>query len=265
MRLLIRLRSLENSKYEMQYHYHLQGFIYNMLKDSKYSYLHDEEGYKFFCFSNIFPAYDLKQGDSRTLIISSPNEDFIEYLSVSLGHSYKEPVSIAIGSMKFEIYGIEKFHPQIPMKSSFTLITGTPIIIRIRKEKYEEFGDKLNTQYDEVYWRSDHPFILFIKQIESNLSKKYYEYAHLRGLNTKNEINHLPDSGTPFIQKFRFKKQISTRVYMKGGYHTVIGTLWEFVFNPSITHKQLIQFGLDSGLGERNSLGFGFMNMLIAR
>lgn len=260
MRLLIRLRSLENSKYEMQYHYHLQGFIYNLLKDSKYSYLHDKEGYKFFCFSNIFPAYDLKRGDSRTLIISSPSEDFIEYLSASLDHSYKKPVSITIGSMKFEIYGIEKFHSQIPMKSSFTLITGTPIIIRIRKEKYEDFGGKLDTQYDEVYWRSDHPFDLFIQQIESNISKKYYEYTHLRGYDTKNEIYNLSDSKTPFIQRFKFKKQISTRVYMKGHNHVVIGTLWEFMFNLH-SNKQLIQFALDSGLGERNSLGFGFMNI----
>lgn len=173
----------------MQYHYHLQGFIYNLLKSSKYSDLHDKEGYKFFCFSNIFPAYDLRQGDTRTLIISSPSEDFIEYIGSSLHHLFKKPVSIAIGSMKFEIHGIEKFNLQIPAKSSFTFITGTPIIIRIRKEKYEELGSKLETQYDEVYWRSDHPITLFIQQIESNLLKKYYEYALLTGYNTKNEIN----------------------------------------------------------------------------
>lgn len=46
MRLLIRLRCIEDSKYEMQYHYHLQGFIYNLLKGSKYDYVHDKDGYK---------------------------------------------------------------------------------------------------------------------------------------------------------------------------------------------------------------------------
>ena len=59
MRLLIRLLCSENSKYHD---------------------LHDKEGYKLFCFSNIFPAYDLKQGDLHTLIISSP-DSFVKYLS----------------------------------------------------------------------------------------------------------------------------------------------------------------------------------------
>ena len=61
MRLLIKLKCTENSTYEMQYHYHLQGFIYSLLKGSKYHSSHDKEGYKFFCFSNIFPARNLKE------------------------------------------------------------------------------------------------------------------------------------------------------------------------------------------------------------
>jgi CRISPR-associated endoribonuclease Cas6 len=40
----------------------------------------------------------------------------------------------------------------------------------------------------------------------------------------------------------------------------IIGTLWEFVFNPNLD-KKLINFILDVGLGERNSLGFGFVNL----
>jgi CRISPR-associated endoribonuclease Cas6 len=66
------------------------------------------------------------------------------------------------------------------------------------------------------------------------------------------------------FRRLSSKKQISTRVYVKGSYHTVIGTLWEFAFNQptSKTGKQLIQFALDSGIGELNSLGFGFMNLI---
>ena len=257
MRLLIRLCSLENSKYEMQYHYHIQGFIYSLLKDSKYSYLHDKQRYKFFGFSNIFPAYDLKRGDLRTLIISSPNDDFIEYISSVLDHLYKKPVTIAMGSMKFEIYDIEKFQPQLPMKSYFSLITGTRIIIRIRKEKYEEFGSKLDTPYDEVYWRSDHPIALFIEQLTVGLSKRHNEF---RGQAfCQKEI--LLNKPLTFLQKFILKKQVSTRIEMKGSSHIVIGTLWEFEFEKSTFDQKLVQFALDCGLGERTSMGFGFMNI----
>ena len=48
---------------------------------------------------------------------------------------------------------------------------------------------------------------------------------------------------------------------MKGFNQVVIGTVWEFAFNPDF-NPDLIQFALDAGLGERNSMGFGFMNLL---
>ncbi|PWU81387.1 MAG: hypothetical protein DLM72_07110 [Candidatus Nitrosopolaris wilkensis] len=39
-----------------------------------------------------------------------------------------------------------------------------------------------------------------------------------------------------------------------------MGSVWEFGFEGWQDSK-LIQFVLDSGLGERNSLGFGYMNI----
>ncbi|MEM3192943.1 MAG: CRISPR-associated endoribonuclease Cas6 [Candidatus Parvarchaeota archaeon] len=40
----------------------------------------------------------------------------------------------------------------------------------------------------------------------------------------------------------------------------MIGTVWEFGFEADV-NRDMIQFALDVGLGERNSLGFGFMNL----
>jgi CRISPR-associated endoribonuclease Cas6 len=146
--------------------------------------------------------------------------------------------------------------------SSFSLITGTPIIIRIPKERYEEFGSKLNIQYDEIFWRSDHPIELFIRQLEIGLAKKYSEYTSLAGQGFFQSRFGLNNSSPTFIQKFRLKKQVATRIQMKGSSHVVIGTLWEFRFGKSACDQKLVQFALDSGFGERNSLGFGFMNLI---
>jgi len=80
MRLLVKLQVIKNSPYERQYHYHLEGFIYKLLRgNSKYG-VHNKQGNKFFCFSNIFPFDDLREDNLRNLIISSPNNDFISYL-----------------------------------------------------------------------------------------------------------------------------------------------------------------------------------------
>ena len=42
----------------------------------------------------------------------------------------------------------------------------------------------------------------------------------------------------------------------------IVGTLQEFSFE-GWEDRNLVHFALDAGLGERNSLGFGFMNMKI--
>jgi CRISPR-associated endoribonuclease Cas6 len=64
----------------------------------------------------------------------------------------------------------------------------------------------------------------------------------------------------PLIQKLTFKKQISTRINLHDTEQIVIGSLWEFSFDDD-QNTELLQLGLDCGLGERNSMGFGFMNV----
>jgi CRISPR-associated endoribonuclease Cas6 len=256
----------------MQYHYHLQGYIYNLLKGSRYEYVHDKGGYKFFCFSNIFPAFDLKKDDSRTLIISSPDSDFIQSLSENLNR--QSDVEVRIGSMKFRVDYNKKLSPEIPASSKFVLLTGTPIILRIPKEKYAKYGLDLDKKYNYVYWRKEHPISLFVSQLQSNLLRKYREYHNIKGIVKKpSDGRQLEDeeedslgstkimpSKSCFFQEFKFKKQVSTRIVMKGQEQTVIGTVWEFSFEPNYDHA-LIKFALECGLGERNSLGFGFMNL----
>lgn len=263
MRLLLRLKCSESTSYEMEYHYHLQGFIYSLLKNSKYDYIHNKDGYKFFCFSNIFPAKSLELNDLRTLLISSPHSDFILYLYEELHKQWNR--SITIAHMKFSIDSIDKFLVKIPNNTHITLITGTPIIVRIPRDKYRVYGIEQGNNYDYIYWRNDHPIYLFISQVGNNLLKKYIEYSKysddrysIEALDIQKSVRSIPLS---IFQKFKFKKQVSTRLYMKGFHQVVIGTVWEFGFGLNFD-RNLIQFILDSGLGERNSLGFGFMNLL---
>ncbi|MEM3191332.1 MAG: CRISPR-associated endoribonuclease Cas6 [Candidatus Parvarchaeota archaeon] len=174
--------------------------------------------------------------------------------------SRQSNAEITIGSMKFKIDYVDKLDVRLPGNSPFTLITGTPIIIRIPREKYKAYGIDPKGRYDYVYWRSDHPIDLFISQLENNLRKKYAEYFGFGNDNTAG-LNVNGMERPPFLfQKFKFKKQVSTRVPMKGFDQVVIGTVWEFGFEADV-NRDMIQFALDVGLGERNSLGFGFLNL----
>jgi CRISPR-associated endoribonuclease Cas6 len=251
----------------MQYHYHLQGFIYNLLKGSIYDQIHDMRGNKFFSFSNIFPANDLHQNDYRSLIISSPNKDLITYLYEMLQLLLGRGTQIKIGAMKFKIDNLHKLFTRVPDSSNFNLITGTPIIVRIPREKYKVYDFEPTIKSNYIYWRNGHPFDLFITQLKNNLLHKYVQYHELtNSISYTDTYKNMLETMTPQIfQNFEFKKQVSTRVFIKGFKQVIIGTLWEFGFNNngnnSNNNSELIQFALDTGLGERNSLGFGFMNL----
>jgi CRISPR-associated endoribonuclease Cas6 len=54
---------------------------------------------------------------------------------------------------------------------------------------------------------------------------------------------------------------VSTKLQVGNTKIVFIGTLWEFVFSEIIS-SEIQLFALDCGLGERNSLGFGFMNVI---
>ena len=59
--------------------------------------------------------------------------------------------------------------------------------------------------------------------------------------------------------EYKFKKQVSTKVHVHDTDVIIIGSLWELGFSDNIDESVQI-FALDCGLGERNSLGFGFVN-----
>jgi len=250
LRIITKLQALKDSPYEMQYHHHLQGFVYSLLRGTEFHYLHDKKGYKFFCFSNIFPIGDIKRGNIRNLIISSPNREFIEIVFDRLQKMSDNGTFRRIGTAEFSILDATVIEEK-NLTRSVSLISGTPIVIRIQKERYGEYNLNPPKPYPYLYWRSTYPLEVFIKQLEDNLRKKYVEFFH----------DEVPEE--PVFQRITFLKQVSNKVIVNREAHVVIGSVWKFGFDSLDSLKsELIRFGMDSGLGERNSLGFGFMNLL---
>lgn len=241
MRVILDLKSLDDFKTGFQYHHKVQGFIYSLLRNTEFENLHDKKGYKFFCFSNIFSANT--QSKNYKLIISSPSDKFIHQLSYQLEKIIENQIPVEIGSL-FELIDFTKIGP---MNETFplSLITGSPILIRIPIEKFKDYSTD-TAPYNSVYWRSSHPIHLFVEAVESNLKKKYMEF---RGLQVSDRL----------LEKFKFKKQVSTKIEVGNNLVPVIGTMWEFTFSTSVT-REFQLFCMDCGFGERNSFGFGFMN-----
>ena len=240
LRVLLTMKPLEKYSINFEYHSKIQGFVYSLLRNSAFEQLHDKKGYKFFCFSNIFKSAN---SANNHLIISSPDPRFINHIQRQLSKIIDHQIPVWIGSL-FEIIKsveVSKRNRTFPLK----VVTQSPIIIRIPVTKY--YGKAIRTApYKSIMWRSEHPVDLFIDALEANMKKKYAEFSG----------SHI--SGRIF-ERYDFKKQVSTKINQASSKIPVIGSLWEIEFSSYI-HARIQNFAIDCGLGERNSLGFGFVN-----
>jgi len=249
MRLLLRLRS-KNDQKDVTLEYHkLQGYVYNLLKESGFPLLHDKKGYKPFSFSNIFPFGDMKEGDLRHFMIASPGNSIIERVAQNLQKSGQEPIHI--GDCAFDLDSWKILNSSLP-KGPVRLLTGTPILLRIPEYNYDLYAvpeEERRARY--VYWRPQISFEAFIRQLSENLIKKY------------NESYGTSIGGVPIFQEFLFKKTVHTRYIIEGRSYGAAGSMWEFSWSHmDDVQRRVIEFGLDAGFGERNSMGFGFVNVV---
>ena len=244
MRLLLSFRAIHNQIHDPYYHYKTQAFLYSLIRDTEFDTIHDSHPTKQtatpFCFSNIFPHRDMKDGDKKSLLISSPSSKLINVMADSL----KQRKVVGIGNMEFVLDNVKKFNLQL--KPPYRFITSTPTIIRVHKSVYTQFETETKHPYEYVFWRKDHALEMFLKQAELNLKTKFEKFY---GKETKNLLK---------FTKFIFKKELPIKIQMKDQKtFTVFASFWEFWFEEE---NELIKFGLDAGFGERNRLGFGFLN-----
>ncbi|MBI5332531.1 MAG: CRISPR-associated endoribonuclease Cas6 [Candidatus Aenigmarchaeota archaeon] len=246
MRILIKLTVQKKCSYDASYFNKLQGFVYNLLKNTEYQKLHDLKGYKFFCFSNIFPCSQknpLEEGALKHLMISSPDRMFIEILHNELKKKIGETVNI--GEMQFSLKELQIIKTQL--HNSCVVSTATPIIIRIPKNRYEEYSIESQRNYE--FWRPEHDFNAFIKQLSENIVKKYNTFYE-------------KDACVNIFQQFDFRGTYPINVLIENEKQIFIGSYWKFIFtNLNREQSKILRFGIDCGFGELNTLGFGFVNI----
>lgn len=229
---------------DYKYNLRLRRLIYSLLPENYATFLHDtgfkyeKRGFKLFTFSRIFgkkirnDSRKAKGGNSCLLFepdihfyIASPITKILQYVASSLVR--KE--SIKLGRNKLYLKGIEVFSPrdfgekvQIKMLSPMT----------VRSTLYSKNG-KRKSYYYSPYEEE------FSQLISGNLQKKYF-LVHGR-------IN---DGGVKVVPVKPGNEKV-----IKGDNNFVIKAwdgVYELVGNP-----ELIKLSYDTGLGEKNSQGFG--------
>lgn len=239
----MRLKATKSQEIRNESHKN-QGFVYDLIRQSGFPDLHGKYGYKFFCFSGIFPQKSVEPGEIRHFIISSPSKELMK----GIGDCLREAEEINIGEMQFQLSDFSVFEVKLSEKPCVRC--ETPVIVRIPESLYEKYGIPMEERKRRyVYWRPKYPFEAFLKQVSENLIKKYNDFYGT-------EIQNYD-----LFEQFVFKKQVNLRYVVEGRSYGAAGSLWEFHWSHmDAVQRKIIEFGLDAGFGERNSFGFGFVN-----
>lgn len=238
---MTKLRATRDQAYQAAYHVKLQGLLYELLDEAGYEFVHEERPFKFVTFSNIFPPRDMTAGEERTWLVASPHEALIEEFAETL--SPRRIIEVGEQSYRVEYTSVFGVTPE----ASGRMQTGTPVVVRIPAGRCKEYG--IDPEYDDIYWRLDHPLAAFREEVERNLASKYEAY-----------YDESPPE-RPYFESFEAQKEVGVPLHYAEQDVQVIGTTWEFDYECRTRPMyRLMEMAYSAGLGELNTSGFGFIN-----
>lgn len=239
MRLKISLAS-SSGNYLIPYNYNhiLSAIIYRKIADLDLaSKLHFSKDFKFFTFSQIYvPEFKLtrkgviSRDGKLEFYISSPNDELIK----SLVEGHLENTEVNFKGDKLLVEQIELLKRPV-FKESMKMRTMSPVMARIKRE----VNGKLKI------WDLGPGDERFYESVQKNLINKYIKfYGDFDG---DRWVRIRPD----------MKSAKRRRIDIKGNFHRA------FMMNFEMEADQrLLEFVYDCGLGEKNSMGFGMVDLV---
>lgn len=253
MRILARLRVRSDAAYDHTYHHKLRGRLWSALEGTEFEERHNTNDPPGFVYSNPFPPRDMNVGDERHLIVASPEEQLLTHIA----RDFQETPELNIGDMPFEITDVSGLAPDVGEPGTTgTLETGTGVLVRIPPWKRDEYGIEGDFGDQATYWRPKHTMRPFREQIRANLDAKH----HLFG------PEWLPgpsDTGGELFEDYDLIKTFSLPLTPTQGEElTYVLSKWRLGYRVrDDDHRRHLNLALDCGIGERNSLGLGLLNL----
>lgn len=227
----------------LSYHHILQGFIYCLLSSTpEYSTFIHESGfdattrkYKLFTFSLIQGRYKIKE---KLIVFDSPISFEIRSVDPNFSQSILERLSkqskYVLNGQEIYLTRYEKSQANI-LSSQVRIKTCSPITIH---RTLEEEGNKKTIYLSPLH---EH----FNSMINENFHRKYRSYY---GVSPDTDI-----SITPY--------RISARDRYITSFKGILITAWKGIYNLEGS-SNAINFLYDTGIGDRNSQGFGAFELL---
>ncbi len=233
-RILVNFTSNEPVKPDFFDKHYVQSMIYSTLYDAGYRDIHIGNKFRYFSFSDFYPSGPMQRNENKSFLISSPAVNIIR----SLKNLFEERWFFFLGNHRFTIEKIKMIDIRRPIKR---YRTGSPVIL------YKE--SRRNIYFS---LRRGDGLAFFFRRIKENAIKRYRQFSGDREY----------DLPFPIFDSMEFKKEISVHIKRGRTNFQIIGTMWENMERFVLRRRDepFYRFILDAGIGEKPSLGFGFLN-----
>jgi len=254
VRLLVRLRARTDAAYRPNYHHKLRGRLWRALERTPYEEEHGEDDPLGLVFSNVFPWGPIEAGDERTLIVASPREGLLAAIAEGLQRDRE----FNVGDMAFEVDDLSSLDVDVGEPGTRgTIETATGVVVRLydrHRERYDIEGDHGNSP---TYWRPEHTIEPFRDAVVDNLARKHERFAP--------EYVPAPDAvggdlfeGYDLIKTYALPTTVTEGVEIE-----LVLSKWRLDYRVrDDAHRRHLNLALDTGIGGRNGLGFGFVNVV---
>lgn len=252
MRLLIRLRADADARYQTAYHHKLRGRIWRALEGTAYDERHDENEPVGLCFSNPFPPGEISEGDRRTVLVSAPDRDLLGAVAADLA----DDRAFNIGEMAFTVEEVTGVTPDVGEPGTRGVMeSGTGVVVRIPPWRFDDYGIETDSDQAE-FWKPHHSMEPFVAQVENNLDRKHDRFC-------PDDLPGPSDRDGNLFDSFELIKTYPLPVTVTEGVEqTYILSKWRLGYEVRDDHhRRHLNLALDVGIGERNALGFGFVNV----
>lgn len=232
MRATVTLEPRRDIEYQSNYEHNLRGLLYDELRD-EFPDVHGDHKDSPFVFSNVFPPEEIITSEKK-FILASYDQDYLYTLLSGI-----EDSKLDIGEMPFECSDIHLNN--IPIGREGVLETPTGVYCEVPSDRNQP-----------TYWRQDHGYNTFKDQIEASLDWKI-DQLHPEYNSEERDF--------PVFESYDLDRTFARPVTVETNSElTMVLSRWDLRYQiRNDLHRSYIQMALDTGIGWKNSLGFGFV------
>ena len=253
MRLLIKLSARADAAYDNAHHAKLRGRLWGALDGTEYDERHDTDEPPGFCFSLVFPPHDMREGEERWLLVASPDEELLACVASDI----QTDRELNVGEMPFTVEDMQALSPDVGEPGTRgTLESGTGVLVRIPPWQRETYGIDSGHGDTATFWRPEHTMEPFRTQVKANLDRKH-------GLFAPDYLPGPSDREGDLFDEYELLKTYALPVDVTESERmTYVVSKWKLGYTVQDDHhRRHLNLALDCGIGERNALGFGFVNV----